>query len=42
MTILQDLIDDIQDLVDTYYNLESVTTLGEEADYIDIVLTKMK
>jgi len=37
---IQDLIDDIQDLVDTYYNLESVTTLGEEADYIDIVLTK--
>ena len=35
-----DLIDDIQDLVDTYYKLESVTTLGEEADYIDIVLTK--
>jgi hypothetical protein len=37
---ITDLIDDIQDLVDTYYNLESVTTLGEEADYIDIVLTK--
>lgn len=37
---IDDLIDDIQDLVDTYYNLESVTTLGEEADYIDIVLTK--
>ena len=35
-----DLIDDIQDLVDTYYKLESVTALGEEADYIDIVLTK--
>jgi hypothetical protein len=37
---ITDLIDDIQDLVDTYYKLESVTTLGEEADYIDIVLTK--
>jgi hypothetical protein len=37
---IADLIDAIQDLVDTYYNLESVTTLGEEADYIDIVLTK--
>ena len=37
---IQDLIDDIQDLVDTYYNLKSVTTLGEEADYIDIILTK--
>ena len=36
---IADLIDDIQDLVDTYYNLESVTALGEEADYIDIVLT---
>ena len=36
---IADVIDDIQDLVDTYYNLESVTALGEEADYIDIVLT---
>jgi len=37
---ITDLIDDIQDLVNTYHNLESVKTLGEEADYIDIVLTK--
>ena len=37
---ITDLIDSIQDLVDTYYNLESVTALGEEAEYIDIVLTK--
>jgi hypothetical protein len=35
-----DLTAAIQDLVDEYYKLESVTTLGEEADYIDIVLTK--
>lgn len=34
-----DLIDSVQDLVDTYNDLESVTKLGEEADYIDIVLT---
>jgi hypothetical protein len=37
---IADLVDAIQALVDTYYKLESVTTLGEEADYIDIVLTK--
>ena len=37
---IADLVDAIQALVDTYDNLESVTTLGEEADYIDIVLTK--
>ena len=37
---IADLMDAIQALVDTYDNLESVTTLGEEADYIDIVLTK--
>ncbi|MDC0338436.1 hypothetical protein OAN33_02745 [Flavobacteriales bacterium] len=37
---ITDLIYDIQDLVDTYYKLESVSTLGEEAAYIDIVLTK--
>ena len=37
---ITDLIDDMQDVVNTYYNLESVSTLGEEADYIDIILTK--
>ena len=37
---IADLVDAIQALVDTYDNLESVTTLGEEADYIDIVLSK--
>ena len=37
---IADLTHDIQDLVDTYYNLESVTALGEEAGYIDIALTK--
>lgn len=37
---IEDLIDDILDLVDTYYNLKSVSSLGEEADYIDIILTK--
>ena len=33
-------VEELQDVVDTYYNLESVSTLGEEADYIDIILTK--
>ena len=37
---IADLVEAIQALVDTYDNLESVTTLGEEADYIDIVLSK--
>ena len=37
---ITDLIDELQDVVNTYYSLESVSTLGEEADYIDIILTK--
>jgi hypothetical protein len=37
---ITDLIDAIQDLVDTYYDLESVMALGEEAEYIDVMLTK--
>ena len=40
VTTSADLVDAIQALVDTYHDLESVKTLGEEADYIDIVLTK--
>lgn len=37
---ITDLIESIQDLLHTYNNLESFKELGEESDYIDIVLTK--
>ena len=37
---IADLTAAVQNLVDSYYKLESVTALGEEAGYIDIVLTK--